>query len=112
MWNFIILILILFAAIPLGIAGYLFYLHCGNAMLQRWLEENGYELIESENRLFKRGPFSPLGKQIVFKLTVRSPETGVRSGWLGCGGQFSGLLSERAEMIWDQKQGRSQGPEN
>lgn len=104
MWDFIILIITLLVAIPSGIGSYLWKRYLGNQIVENWLGENGYELIESDYRLLQRGPFSLLGKQAVFRITVRIPGADVRSGWLGCGGHFLGLLSNRTEIIWDGKQ--------
>jgi hypothetical protein len=74
-----------------------------DTLLERWAERNGYTLIEREYRWFARGPFfwtSSKG-QTVYRVTVEDKAGRRRSGWVRCGGWFFGLLSDTAEVRWD-----------
>jgi hypothetical protein len=73
------------------------------SLLERWATANGYEILHSEYRHLRRGPF--LGKvsvkQIVYYVKVRSRDGHERSGWVRCGGAWSGLLSNKTEVRWE-----------
>ena len=72
-------------------------------ILTCWAEDNGYEIVLSERRSFWRGPFFWSSKgQEVYYVTVRMPDDQLRRGWVRCGGWFLGLLSDQAEVEWDE----------
>ena len=84
---------------------------CGNlywgysrarSILMNWAAQNGYEILHSEFRYFRKGPFfwtSSRG-QTVFYVTVRDSNNRVRSGWVRCGGWWVGLWSDHTDVRW------------
>jgi hypothetical protein len=73
------------------------------SLLQKWAAANGYEILHSECRELRRGPFAwtVSGKQAVYYVRVRSHEGHERSGWVRCGSFWSGLLSDKTEVKWE-----------
>jgi len=72
-------------------------------ILEKWARDNGYELIMSEFRWLRRGRFlwtSSKG-QMLYYVKVQTPEEQIRSGWVRCGSFWWGLLSEKAEVRWE-----------
>jgi hypothetical protein len=72
-------------------------------VLERWAEQNGYRIVDAEYRHFFKGPFfwtSSKG-QTVYRVTVEM-KGGVRSGWVRCGSWWFGLMSDKAEVRWDE----------
>ena len=73
------------------------------SILEKWAERSGYEILESDYRNLVRGPFfwtSSKG-QTVYRVKVRDRLGNIRSGWVRCGGWFSGLLSDATEVKWE-----------
>ena len=72
-------------------------------ILNRWAGDNDYEIVSSERCWFWRGPFFWSSKsQEVYYVTIRTPNNRLRRGWVRCGGWFLGLLSDDAEVRWDE----------
>jgi hypothetical protein len=72
-------------------------------ILTGWAQDNGYEIVSSERYWFWRGPFFWSSKsQEVYYVTVRTSDGGLRRGWVRCGGFFAGMLSDQAEVRWDE----------
>jgi len=92
--------------IPIAIAlvGYAFYWNVARSrtVLQGWAALNGFEILESEFRFFRRGPFfwTTSKGQTVYYVTVRDAQGQTRSGWVRCGSWWLGLWSDRAEVRW------------
>jgi hypothetical protein len=74
-----------------------------NSVLDQWAEDNGFELLSSEYRHFMRGPFfwTTSKGQTVYHVKVRTSSGEVKTGWVRCGGFFLGLLSDAAEVRWE-----------
>ena len=72
-------------------------------IIQRWAEDNGYQIVASEHRLFGRGPFLWMtGRgQTVHHVTVMDAAGRMRNGYLRCGSFWTGLLSDKAEARWE-----------
>lgn len=73
------------------------------AQLREWAMLNELEILKSEFRFLRRGPFfwtSSKG-QWVFYVTVRDRQSTVHSGWVRCGGWWLGLWSNKTEAKWD-----------
>jgi hypothetical protein len=73
-------------------------------VLENWASENDFTIVSSEYRNFLKGPFfwtSSRG-QTVYYVTVRTPDGQTRNGWVRCGGWFFGLLTDKAEVRWDE----------
>jgi hypothetical protein len=75
-----------------------------NDILTGWARDNGYEIVASERRWFFRGPFFFwTGKgQEVYYVTVRTPDGQLHRGWVRCGGFWLGMLSDQADVRWDE----------
>ena len=73
-------------------------------ILTRWARENGYEIVSSERRAFRRGPlfFTTSEDQEVYYVTVRLADGQLRRGWVRCGSWFAGLWSDQAKVEWDE----------
>jgi len=75
-------------------------------VLKGWAARNGYELLESKINWFNQGPFfwtSSKG-QMVYYVRVLDRRTGqTRRGWVRCGSFWLGLMSDKAEVRWDER---------
>jgi hypothetical protein len=73
-------------------------------ILSHWAQDNGYEIVSSERRWLRRGPyfFWTSEGQDVYYVTVRTPDGQLRRGWVRCGSWFCGVLSNAAEVQWDE----------
>jgi hypothetical protein len=73
------------------------------SVLEHWAGENGYDILSKERRWFG-GPFwwRKTNDQVVFYVTVRTSEGQIRRGWIRCGSWFLGILSNRADVEWDE----------
>lgn len=74
------------------------------SVLEQWAKDNGFEILSSEYRHLFRGPFfwTTSKGQTVYYVRVRSHDGDERTGWVRCGGFFFGLLSDRAEVRWEE----------
>lgn len=76
--------------------------HRAGAILQRWAERNGLQILEAELRWFRRGPFLLSGRgQVVYYVRAMDGQGLTRRGWVRCGGFWLGLLEDKAEVRWD-----------
>jgi len=73
------------------------------SLLQKWATSNGYEILHSEFRSLRKGPFlwKDSAKQMVFYVRIRSREGQERSGWVLCGGFWTGLFSDKIQVTWE-----------
>jgi hypothetical protein len=72
------------------------------AILQRWAERNGLQLLDSEMRWFRRGPFFWSGRgQVVYYVSVMDSRGQMHRGWVRCGSFWLGLWRDQAEVRWD-----------
>lgn len=96
---------ILMVLAVLAFAVMLIFWHCSRSgtVLERWAEDNGFEILSSEYRHFMRGPFfwTTSKGQTVYFVRVRTPSGHVRTGWVRCGGFFLGLMSDAVEERWE-----------
>ena len=72
------------------------------SLLDQWAEQNGFEIIHSELRSLRRGPFllTTTKGQTVYYVTVRDINGVEHCGWVRCGGALLGLLSDKTEVRW------------
>lgn len=72
-------------------------------VLEQWADQSGYEILHSEYRNFARGPYfwTTSRGQTVYHVRVRDSAGNVRSGWVRCGSWFLGLMTDQAEVRWD-----------
>ena len=73
------------------------------AILKRWAEENGFLILACERRWLMRGPFfwTTSKSQDVYYVTVQDRNGRRRSGYVRCGSFLAGILSNRAEVRWE-----------
>ena len=73
------------------------------SVLEQWANRSGYQILHSEYRNFVRGPFfwTTSKGQTVYYVTVRDDTGRVRNGWVRCGGMFLGLMTDEAEVRWE-----------
>lgn len=73
-------------------------------ILNRWAQDNNYEILEADYRWFRYGPFfwTTSKGQCVYYVTVRTPDGQERRGWVRCGGWILGVFSDNAEVRWDE----------
>jgi hypothetical protein len=73
------------------------------AILDRWAQQNGYDIVQREHRLFRRGPFwwRTHDGQTVYYVVVHDRQGHTRRAWVRCGSMWAGLLSDQATVIWD-----------
>jgi len=73
------------------------------SVLEQWAEQHGFEILHSEYRNLLRGPFfwTTSKGQTVYYVKVRDSHGAERSGWVRCGGWFLGLMTDKAEVRWE-----------
>jgi len=73
-------------------------------LLQKWAAENGYQVLQAQLRpFFSKGPFFWSSKsQVVYRIVVQDEQGYERSGWLQLGSYLIGVLSDRANVRWDE----------
>ena len=95
-----------FAVVMLAVfVGFVIYIHIRRAqtLLKGWAEENGYEILDAEPRLFRRGPYFWSGRgQVVYRVWVRDREGVERLGWVRCGSWWGGVLVDKVESQCDE----------
>jgi hypothetical protein len=81
-------------------------------LLRRWAIANRYELLQVETRNLRRGPFFQRSSkhQAVCFITVRDQDGRERSGWLCLGDYWTGLFSDKSEVIWENELPRRNQP--
>jgi hypothetical protein len=87
----------------LGIGVLIFHYRRAGSILDNWAAENGYRILESELRWSGRGPFffTTARGQEVYRVTVEDQGGTIRRGYVRCGSYFFGMLSDKAEVRWD-----------
>lgn len=90
-------------AILVAVLSFWWTLSRGNAILQRWADQHGYEILSKEYCWFFRGPFfwRSSKNQSVYYVTIRDAEGTRRRGWVRCGGWVWGLMSDATEVVWE-----------
>lgn len=68
-----------------------------------WAAENGYQLIESERRYLRTGPYfwRHSRGQVVYYVTVIDPGGWRRSGYVRLGNWFFGMLGDQVDVTWE-----------
>jgi hypothetical protein len=81
----------------------LFHFSRARSILEQWAETNGYEIVSSEHR-FLGGPFwwRKSKGQEVYYVIIQTPDGQLKRGWVRCGGWFSGIFSNKADVEWDE----------
>ena len=73
-------------------------------MLEQWLHDNDYRLLQKGTPWIKDNPFfmSSNRSQKVFKVSVRDREGKIRQGWVRCGHALAGVAVSQVEVKWDE----------
>ena len=97
-----IIVLVIFIAI-IGIAFTIGRHSKAAGFLDNWAHQNGYRLISAQRKTFFRGPFFfTTGKhQLVYRITVETPDGTQHSGYARVGGFMVGLFSDKVDVRWD-----------
>jgi hypothetical protein len=96
-------VLAVIAVVGLGVLSLVWHLGRSHSILEHWAARNGYRLIDQSYCWFSKGPFfwtSSKG-QTVYYVTVEDAAGRIRHAWVRCGGWFLGLLSEQADVEWE-----------
>ena len=96
-------ILIFPLIIGFGALAFSWHFSRGRSLLDAWAAREGLTIVSAEYRWFWRGPFwwrSGDGNA-VYRIVVRDPRRGTRSGYARCGGLFLGMWSDAVAVEWD-----------
>lgn len=74
------------------------------AILRKWADEGGFEILQRDQEFIGGGPFKWTNRnQTVFFLRVRGRNGCERSCWARCGGDLLGVFfSDVIEIMWDE----------
>jgi len=76
------------------------------AILQKWAEENGFEILWRKQKFLVTGPFkwwTNSRNQTIFHVGVRDRSGHERSAWARCGSYVGGVIfSNKIEIRWDE----------
>jgi hypothetical protein len=74
-------------------------------ILEHWADRQGFQILYSEYRNLFRGPFfwTTSRGQTVYYVKVRDKRGIQRSGWVRCGGWLFGLMTDKAEVRWEEE---------
>ena len=89
-----------------GVVGaFVWNLFRGPRLRDRWALENGFQILHSNRRRWRAGPFTWTRSlnQIVYLVHVRDYEGSERSGWVRCGSyrQGWGISDNQFEVSWN-----------
>ncbi len=86
--------------------GGLFWAHIARArqILARWAQRNQLQILQRQYCFLARGPFwwRSSNSHAVFYVVVRDKFGFEKSGWVRCGAWLWGLLSDRADVVWNE----------
>jgi hypothetical protein len=87
----------------LAVAALVWWQHSrANEIVRQWAQRSGVELLSAQKRYLRTGPFLLYARgQFVYRVVVRDHDGADRSGWLRVGGWLAGVLSHKAEIVWD-----------
>jgi hypothetical protein len=72
-------------------------------LLRGWAQGHGYEIVEAEHRLFRKGPYMWSARgQAIYRVRVRDPAGVERQGWVRCGTWWGGVFANKVESRWDE----------
>ena len=94
---------LVFVVIVIVIAMLMLIFSRSRRILESWAEENDYQILSSEIRWLRRGPFfwTTSNGQVVYYVTARTSDGTVRKGWVRCGTWWLGVLRDKAEARWE-----------
>ena len=73
-------------------------------MLEAWLRQNEFRLLEKSTPWVKDNPFfaSSNRGQKVFKVVIATPDGQTRRAWVRCGHALAGTAIDQIEVKWDE----------
>jgi hypothetical protein len=73
------------------------------SMLDRWAQENGYEIVSAKLALFWWGPFSLMLERdaFVYRISVRDQNDAICRAWARCNGWIAFVSGRKIDVIWD-----------
>ncbi len=80
-----------------------YHKNSGLKEVERWAKKEGLEILSSEYRWVKRGPYfiASSNQQRIFYVTVRDKSGNIKRCWVKVGGFFLGLLSDNIYISWE-----------
>ncbi|MEO6908857.1 MAG: hypothetical protein ABI210_13305 [Abditibacteriaceae bacterium] len=87
----------------IAVLGFAWHLNRSRNILQKWADQNGYQIITAKYAWFFRGPFflSSSKNQSVYRVLARDAQGRTRSGWVRCGSWLWGDWSNQTSVSWD-----------
>ena len=75
----------------------------GDAILNHWAARSGCKILQRNSAWLFIGPFfwTTNRSQVVFRVVVLDRAGTTRNGWVRCGSWWGGILSDAAEVRWD-----------
>jgi hypothetical protein len=96
----VVLLMLIFAAFVIAI--FVLRFSRAKSILEQWAETNGYQLVSRKYRWLGGAFWWRKSKsQEVYYVTVRTSNGQIRRGWVRCGSWFCGILSDQADVKWD-----------
>lgn len=102
------IICLVFAGLALGLPALFIVFAIGvhrraSTLLYDWAARNGYRIIESERRRYRKGPFffNSSNNQVVFHVTVQDAYGNVHHGWVRCGSYQLGTWTNDVDFRLD-----------
>jgi hypothetical protein len=79
------------------------FLGRARVVLRRWANRAGYKILRAQFKTILKGPFAWQSSrtQAVFRVMIMDREGMKRTGWVRCGSVGAGVLSDEAEVKWD-----------
>ena len=95
--------IILVLVIAIAILAWVWHFSRSRSILQKWADDNGYQLRQADYRWFRKGPFfwTTSRDQVVYYVTVLDQVGHERRGWVRCGSWFFGMFSNQADVKWE-----------
>ncbi len=80
-----------------------YHKNSGSREVEKWATIEGLEILSSEYRWVKRGPYfiNSSNQQRIFYVTVRDKAGNIKRCWVKVGGFFFGLLSDKIDISWE-----------
>ena len=102
METFLIILFVIILVIFLTLV-MTFHKNSGLKEIEKWAKKEGLEILSSEYRWVKRGPYfiSSSNLQRIYYLTVKDKSDNTRTCWVKVGGFFLGLLSDTIHISWE-----------
>ncbi len=85
------------------LVGYFYaYFSRSKLLLEKWANENRYQLLLAEYRSIRKRPFLWSAKgQAVYRVEVRDEQGDKRKGWVRCGSWLLGVFANEVKVKWD-----------